>query len=338
MFGVVKTELREGRATLKGAGRVGGKRGDQEGCHSQPSNGNTTIVDINCAQRGCSQQAVHGVAAENAEFSGDHPSRGISSPALRPTKPSRHERARTASVDAQHDTGDTIPISDIALDTALPVLAAAAEGVIGSIHKGQTGWEPGGTKIWGSVRLKAAGQCCNPPCSRRSVKGCSCDESCTDKGGKGSGVLMCHRCFRYAFWHAQAAAAYFRDDFDWWPNRKPMRWLPVPDAVLEVAPPPAASANVAAGRTKKGAKAVWGSVKLKEARKCCNPHCSQRSAKGCSCDEFCTDEWGNGKGSGVLICLTCFRDRHSHEEAATAYFHGHHARVNRKPIKGLPQA
>ena len=82
---------------------------------------------------------------------------------------------------------------------------------------------------------------------------------------------------------------------------------------------------------------MWGSVKLTVPRKCLNPRCSRRSVNGCSCGEFCTDRWGKGKGSGVLMCLRCFNDPHSHQQAATAYFHGHHERVGRKPMQWLPQ-
>lgn len=114
---------------------------------------------------------------------------------------------------------------------------------------------------------------------------------------------MCRRCFRHSFYHAQAATAYFlRGCFVGQRNRKHMEWLPLSDPV---------SATFAVGRADKGAKAVWDRVKLRRARKCLQPHCSVRSTNGCSCDEFCTDKWGKGKGSGVLMCLRCFRDPRS---------------------------
>lgn len=274
---------------------------------------------------------------DHVEFCGEHAAHRTCSATVRPTA-SGNERARTMSVGGRSDTDAMIPVSDAAPDTTLSQVAAAVgEDDVGTTTKGQAGRNRGGTKIWGSVQLKASRVCCNPPCTQRSTKGCLCDEFCTDNEGKGSGVLMRRRCFRDPCFHKQAAAAYFRGYFGQ-RHRKPIEWLPVSDSMSAVAPPPAVPANFAVRTTDERAKAVWGSVKLKAARKCLNPSCSRRSVNGCSCGEFSTDNWGKGAGSGVLMCLRCFSDPRLHEQAATAYFHGYHERGNRTPTKWLPQA
>lgn len=86
-----------------------------------------------------------------------------------------------------------------------------------------------------------------------------------------------------------------------------MELLPVSDPVVAVAPPPPAMpVNFAvvrrAGKKGKEAGWGWGSVKLRAARKCLNPHCAAHgpSPNGCLCEEFCTDKRGQGQGIGRL--------------------------------------
>ena len=62
----------------------------------------------------------------------------------------------------------------------------------------------------------------------------------------------------------------------------------------------------------------WGSVTLKNGRKCLKPGCTTRSQNGCTCQEFCT----RGGDSGVLMCQKCWLDPTSHEEAADVYWNG----------------
>lgn len=190
----------------QGADGAGGEKQEQEDCDSQPRDRDSQedrdsqpsdrdrIVSTSCAQRRCLEQpAHHGVAGDNAKSTGEHIAQRPSSATPRPTSP-EHGRDRTRRVGAQPDADARIRACDAAGDTALVLAAAAAaEGAVGTTTKGQAGRKMGGAMIWGSVRLKAARKCCNPPCTRRSTKGCSCDEFCTDKASNASGVLMCRR-------------------------------------------------------------------------------------------------------------------------------------------------
>ena len=243
MFGVAKAEpIDVGSVTLKGAaGGAGGQNPEQEGCQACQSsdNGGNNPVCTSCAYRGCLEQACQDVVGDHAEFSGKETAQRSCSAPVRLAAPGNDERARTTHVGSQHDADPTLHVSDAAPDTTLSRAAAVTSGesAVGAKTTGRPRRDKRGTKIWGSVQLRMARVCCNPLCTRRSTKGCACDEFCTNKGGKESGVLMCRRCFRDPFYHEQAAAAYFRG-YSGQRRRKPLEWLPVCDAVSATAPPP----------------------------------------------------------------------------------------------------
>lgn len=91
---------------------------------------------------------------------------------------------------------------------------------------------------------------------------------------------------------------------------------------------------------KSAVRKVWGSVKLKNARKCTHPDCDKRIKKGCSCEELCTLE--EYDVAGVLMCQECFRNDVFHEEAAGAHWDatnwdgGTMGLRNVKPMEWLP--
>ncbi|CAM9572910.1 unnamed protein product [Pylaiella littoralis] len=87
--------------------------------------------------------------------------------------------------------------------------------------------------------------------------------------------------------------------------------------------------QVPAKRTEDGR--VWGSVRVKGARDCMNPDCTQRSSSGCSCAE-CKE----GGDSGALMCRTCFKNEASHTAPAVARVNGTTGK-RRKKAHGVAQ-
>lgn len=135
MFGVVKPELGTGHPISSGTSYLGGKKSEQNGCHSHGS-----------------KQTTRGVGEENVGFCGEHTAHGNSSAAPR-TKNSRHAPVLTTGLGAQRSTTTVVthPTPDATLLAVAAAAAATSEDVNGTtLKKGQPG-----TKIWSIIAYRS---------------------------------------------------------------------------------------------------------------------------------------------------------------------------------------